>query len=189
MKTLSTAQVARLLGVSDQSVANWVDSGDLSAGKTPGGHRRVEPKDLVKFLKRQKLRVPPELLSDGTAMLVVDDEQEVGQSIKKSLKTKHPDWKISIAIDGYAAGEAVATDHPHLVVLNLHMPGMDGFEVCQKLKAKRIPHRAVVIALTALPSPEDKQAAMNAGAAAYLQKPIDLDHLWQTIQKLLPAAD
>ena len=188
MKTLSTAQAARLLGVSDQSVANWVDAGDLRAGKTPGGHRRIEPKDLVKFLKHQKLRVPTELLSDGTAMLVVDDEQE-GQSIKKSLKTKHPDWKISIALDGFTAGEAIATDHPDVVVLNLQMTGMDGFEVCQKLKAKRIPRRVVVIAVAAQPSPEGKKAALNAGAAAYLPKPVNLDHLWQTIQKLLPAAD
>jgi excisionase family DNA binding protein len=188
MKTLSTAQAARLLGVSDQSVANWVDSGDLRAGKTPGGHRRVEPKDLVKFLKRLKLRVPSELLSDDTVMLVVDDEQEVGQSIKRSLKTKHPDWKISIALDGYAAGEAVATDHPHVVLLNLHVPGMDGLEICRKLKAMRIPHRTLVVALAALPSPQDKEAAMSAGAAAYLPKPVDLDHLWQTIHKLLPVS-
>lgn len=189
MKTLSTAQAARLLGVSDQSVANWVDSGDLRAGKTPGGHRRVEPKNLVKFLKRQKLRVPPELLSDGTAMLVVDDEPEVGQSIKKSLKTIHPSWRLSIALNGYSAGEAVATDHPDIVVLNLQMPGMNSVEVCQKIKARRIPRRAVVIAVTALPSPEGKKAAQEAGAAAYLPKPLNLDHLWQTIQKLLPAAD
>lgn len=187
MKTLSTTHVARLVGVSDQSVANWVDSGKLRAGKTPGGHRRVEQRHLIAFLKRHKLRVPPELLSAGTTILVVDNDPEVGLSIKKGLNTTHPDWNIQTAQDGYAAGEAVATLHPSIVVLSLHMPGLDCLEVCRKIKANHLNGRIVVIATTVHPSPEAKQAAKGAGAVAYLPKPIDFDLLHKKIQKLVPA--
>ena len=77
MKSLTTTQVARLLGVSDQSVANWVDHGKLRAGKTPGGHRRIEADDLVEFLKRQELRIPAELACPEPGILIVDDDAQV----------------------------------------------------------------------------------------------------------------
>ena len=52
-KMLSTSAVARMLGVAVASVSNWIDQGQLKAGRTPGGHRRVKAEDLVDFLKRQ----------------------------------------------------------------------------------------------------------------------------------------
>ena len=60
-KKLTTHQISNMLGVSDQSVSNWIDAGHLSAERTPGGHRRVEPDDLIDFLKQHKMRIPPEL--------------------------------------------------------------------------------------------------------------------------------
>jgi CheY-like chemotaxis protein len=142
---------------------------------------------LVLFLKHHKLRVPPELLASDTTILVIDDDPEVGQSIKKAIKTTHPDWNIQIATDGYAAGEAVATGHPSIVVLSLHMPGLDCLDVCRRIKSNRLKGRIGIIATTVQPSPEAKRAAKDAGAFAYLPKPIDLDLLYKKVQKLLPA--
>ena len=50
--TLSTVTVARLLGVAVASISKWIDAGQLKAGRTPGGHRRVTKEDLVAFLRR-----------------------------------------------------------------------------------------------------------------------------------------
>ena len=49
-----------MLGVAVSSVSKWIDEGNLVAGRTPGGHRRIEPDDLVRFLRQQGLRTPPE---------------------------------------------------------------------------------------------------------------------------------
>ena len=185
--SLSTMQVARLMGVSDQSVSNWVDSGKLRAGKTPGGHRRVEKSDLITFLNQQNFRIPRELLPPGTTILVVDNEPDVGRWLKKSLKTKHPNWNIVVALDGFAAGESVATDHPNIVLLNLQMPGLDGLDVCRRIKSNRHARHAEVIAITARHSAENQKAAMEAGAAAYLPKPMDFEPLYRIIQDLLPT--
>jgi excisionase family DNA binding protein len=186
MKTLSTTQVARLLCVSDQSISNWIDSGKLRAGKTPGGHRRVEHNDLVAFLKQQNFRIPHELLPAGTNILVMDAEKDASQRIKKALKAKYADWNILVAHDGFAAGEIVTTDRPNVVVLDLHMPGLDGFEVCRRIKANRLTRHTSVIAITAHPTPESEKAAMDAGASAYLTKPIEISQLSDVIQNLLP---
>ena len=60
-KALSTIEVARMLGVAVSSVSKWIDGGKLVAGRTPGGHRRIEKDDFIRFLHQQQFRIPPEL--------------------------------------------------------------------------------------------------------------------------------
>lgn len=173
VKKLTTWQISRMLGVSDQSVSNWVDSGQLPAGKTPGGHRRVESDDLIDFLKRQNLRIPPELLPAIPTILIVDDEPEVTRWMSMILVAKHPQCRILIAHDGFAAGEMVMAEHPQLVILDLYMPGIDGFEVCRRIKSDERTRGISVLAITAHPSEEAQRAILDAGAQALMAKPID----------------
>jgi excisionase family DNA binding protein len=186
-KKLSTTQIARMLGVSDQSIANWIDQGQIKAGRTPGGHRRVEADDLVVFLKHQKLRVPPELYSTAPAILVVDDEPAVAQLVAQIVQKARPEYRVLCAHDGYAAGEAVAAEHPVAVVLDLYMPGLDGFSVCQRLKANQRTADVVVIAMTAYPSSEAEQKILGAGAAVCLTKPLDIPSFCRQLDALVPA--
>jgi excisionase family DNA binding protein len=187
-KHLSTAQVARLLGVSDQSVANWIDRGKLRAGRTPGGHRRIEKQDLVEFLKRQKFRIPRELTASAApTVLVVDDDPGVGTWLSQAIQSKRPDCRVLLAGDGYSAGEIVTAETPHVVLLDLYMPGLDGFAVCRKIKSRPATRKTVVVAITAHPSPEAEQAIREAGAAVYLTKPLDAEALHRVLQRYLPA--
>ena len=185
-KALSTTQVAKLLRVSDQSVANWIDQEKLAAGKTPGGHRRVETDDLVVFLKKQKLRIPPELVTDAATVLIVDDDPAVGKLLSRVVSSEHPDCRILVALDGFSAGEIVAAEQPNVVILDLYMPGLDGFEVCRRIKARFATRDVAVIAITANHTPEAEQAIRDAGAVACLAKPVDLDALHQLVRSLLP---
>jgi excisionase family DNA binding protein len=75
--TLSTSKAARLLGVAVGSISNWIDRDQLKAGRTPGGHRRIAVNDLVDFLHRQNLPVPPELNPAPPKVLIVDDDENV----------------------------------------------------------------------------------------------------------------
>lgn len=186
-KQLSTTQVARLLGVSDQSVANWIDQEELPAGRTPGGHRRVETDDLIRFLKRQKLRIPPELAPMKPSVLIVDDDPAVTKWLSLVIKRKRPGCHVLIAHDGFSAGEIVAAEHPEVVILDLYMPGLNGLEVCRKIKAKHTTRDVAVIAITAQHSPEAQKAICDAGAVACMAKPIDTEALHQLLQTLLPA--
>jgi len=184
-RTLTTFQIANMLGVSDQSVSNWIDSGQLPAGRTPGGHRRVERDDLIEFIRQHHMRIPPELDVPQPTILIVDDEPEVALWISKMLSEKLPEFRILTANDGFAAGKIVTAEHPELVILDLFMPGMDGFEVCRHIKSDPQTKFIKVVALTAYPSPEAEKAIRDAGAEEYMPKPVEADRLASLVGALL----
>ncbi|MBC8374246.1 MAG: response regulator [Planctomycetes bacterium] len=184
--TLSTIAVAKLLGVAVASISTWIDAGQLKAGRTPGGHRRVAKEDLIAFLRRQKLPIPPELQTTPR-ILIVDDEQSVTEWIAQEIKSAYPNFEIFQANDGYAAGEMVASAKPDVVILDLRMPGMDGFEVCRRIKSREETKEISVIAITAHPSDEVQHRILEAGATVCFTKPLDVEVLLAAVESALPG--
>jgi CheY-like chemotaxis protein len=184
-KALSTSAVARHMGVTGASVANWIDQGLLKAGRTPGGHRRVEVRDLREFLTRQKLAIPPELDGRASRILVVDDEPAVRKWIVQELRERRPDVELLEAGDGFSAGELVATWKPDVVLLDLRMAGLDGHQVCRRIKANQATRHIEVIAVTALGTPGDRKRILAAGARACLGKPLDMEALLRELDAVL----
>lgn len=180
--TLSTADAAALLGVAVSTVATWIDQGDLKAGKTPGGHRRIVAKDLVDFLLQRNLPVPIELAESKHKVLVVDDEPAVAKLVSRVIRAAHPEYEVLVAHDGFAAGELVASARPDVVVLDLRMPQLDGFEVCRRIKSREDTKEIVVIAVTAYHSSKAQKEIMDCGASAYLVKPLDAEALVQQVE-------
>lgn len=180
-KTLSTFQIAKILRVNPGSVANWVDRDLVAAHRTPGGHRRVACEDLVTFLRGQKMPIPEELESGPTRILIVDDEPAITQLIARVISAAHPDFEITEAHDGFYAGTSVATRKPHVVILDLRMPGMDGYAVCRLIKAQESTKHTEVLAMTAYPSPENQQRILECGAKLCMSKPLDMEALLEEI--------
>ncbi len=174
-----------MLGVSYQSVSNWIDDGLLLAERTPGGHRRVEQEDLISFLHQHHMRIPTGLAVCPPTILIVDDEPEVLQWIGKALGQKCPGVRILMANDGFAAGKLVTAEAPDLVILDLYMPGLDGFEVCRNIKSDPKTQSITIVAVTAHPSPEAQKAIREAGAEEYMPKPLDADRLASVVGTLL----
>lgn len=186
-QSLSTFKIAQLLQVNPSSVANWVDQGLLPAHRTPGGHRRISSDDLVRFLREHKMPIPEELESPPTRLLVVDDEPALTQMITRALLSANPDYEIHEAHDGFRAGQMVATIRPDVVLLDLRMPGMDGFEVCRQIKSTEETSSAYVMAMTAFPSPESERRIRECGADAFFTKPLDIDELLQAVSQALAS--
>ncbi len=184
-KKLTTVQIANMIGVSDQSISNWIDAGQLYAERTPGGHRRVEREDLIKFLKMQKMRIPSELGLIQPTVLIIDDEGETAEWIEKILSEKWPNFRIFKAFDGFDAGRMIMAWHPDLVILDLHMPGMDGFDVCRRIKSDVQIQSTKILAITEYPSPQTEQDIRAAGAEAYLATPVEEDDLIKLISDML----
>ncbi len=169
------------------SVANWIDQGKLKAGRTPGGHRRIAVDDLVAFLVRQNLPVPPELTPAAPKVLVVDDEPGVTEWLADVIEQHRPDCEVLEAHDGYSAGELVGSTRPEVVFLDLRMPGVDGFEVCQRIKANEATKDIVVIAMTAHHTPEAQERMIACGAQAYLTKPLSMAVVVEELARALAA--
>jgi excisionase family DNA binding protein len=184
-EALSTAQAARLLGVAVQSVINWINQGQLKAYRTPGGHRRIEPASLVTFLQEHGMPVPAELAPAPAKVLVVDDEKAVAKLIGKAIQRRWPEVEVFHAHDGFAAGEMIAAIQPAVVLLDLRMPGLDGFEVCRRIKARPETRDTVVIAMTAYHSADAEKQIRACGAVACLSKPFDTARLFEQLERVL----
>jgi len=184
-KSFTTSAVARMLGVAIQSVSNWIDAGQLRAGRTPGGHRRIEPEDLLDFLRKQGLAIPVELQPSPPKVLVVDDEEDVVSWVATEIRAERPDIEVLVAHDGFSAGQIAGAEKPDVVVLDLRMPGIDGFEVCRRIKAWEDTRKTIVIATTAYPSPEAEQRILECGAEVCLTKPLEASVLMKHVTTAL----
>jgi DNA-binding response OmpR family regulator len=112
-------------------------------------------------------------------VLLVDDEREFIQTLSERLLMR--DMGSAVAYDGESALNLIKDDEPEVIIVDLKMPGVDGFDVLRKVKATR-PQIEVII-LTGHGSEEDRQLCMDLGAFAYLQKPLDINELSDTIQQ------
>lgn len=183
--TFSTFDIAKLLELSPGTVANWVDGGRLKAFTTLGGHRRVVREDLLAFLNGNKMPVPAVLEPAGPPrILVVDDDVSFLRLLVRGLKFRG--YEASTAADGFQAGLAVQSRQPALVILDIILPGIDGFEVCKTIKAAR--RGTFIIAVTGHDSEDTRKKILTAGADEYLVKPFELKTLFGKIERLLGKA-
>lgn len=177
---LTPNQVAELLMVSPTAVRQWAEKGELNALTTPGGHRRFLPGEVERFARTRGMTLNT---GDGGALrvLVVDDDEQLSRYLVKLLGGFPEQLVTETANDGFAAGFKVKEFEPHVVLLDLMMPGLNGFEVCRQLKAGPNTKSIRVIAMTGYSSPENVEKILAAGAEICLPKPIDaqvlLEHL------------
>ena len=187
-QTLSTTKVAKMLGVSVGSVKNWIDKGHLKAGRTPGGHRHVCGSDLAAFLERQGLPIPAELCPISPKVLVVDGDPAFRQWAADVVGEARPSLTVLQAQDGYTAGGLVTKERPNVVLLDLRMSDMDGYDVCRRIKADRETQEAVVIATADDWGDDARRRIMDCGAKACLTKPISSDALIGLLDVALDGA-
>lgn len=183
---LSTTQVAMMLGVTSQTIANWIDQGQLRASRTPGGHRRIDAGDLEDFLTVRGMRMPEEMTARPHSILVVEDDPQVGPWLVMQLTTARPDLRVLLAQDGFSAGELVALNQPDTVLLDIYLPGLDGFEVCRRIKGRPETAGITVIAMSANNTPDVRDTILEAGAVAFLPKPVNLSRLLCAIAEHQP---
>ncbi|MBA3028696.1 MAG: response regulator [Desulfobacteraceae bacterium] len=112
-------------------------------------------------------------------VLLVDDEREFVQTLSERLIMR--DMGSAVAYDGESALNMVKEDEPEVMILDLKMPGIDGIEVLKKVKVSH-PDIEVII-LTGHGTEDDRIQCMGLGAFAYLQKPIDIELLSETLKK------
>jgi CheY-like chemotaxis protein len=127
-------------------------------------------------------------MSDPTSapyILVVDDEWINRELLEEYLKIGG--YRVGQANSGEKALDMAFAQPPALVLLDVRLAGMDGFEVCRRLKNDPRTSAVPVLMVTALKSDEDKQQAFDAGANGLIAKPFDAVRMLAQIRDLLPA--
>ena len=183
----TTFEAAKLCHVSPLSIINWVNAGRLPAFRTPGGHRRIRREDLIRFMRDNGMPLPDEL-KEGSGrfkVLVVDDETGIREVLSEHLSSRAKPYEVMTAADGFEAGRLVATFRPDVVLLDLRMPGMDGFQVCRTIKADPDSATTVVIAMTGYYTPETEAKILECGALRCVAKPVEPSTLATMIDGVL----
>ena len=133
---------------------------------------KIQCEDLLDFLKRFNFPVPSELTSgDIQRILIVDDESDAVDTLRRLLRTS--DFEIEEACDGFEAGRKVESFKPDIMLLDLKMPGISGYDVLREIKKNEHTRDIKVIILSGYIDPGQEEALIKAGAQGVLEKPID----------------
>jgi two-component system response regulator MprA len=109
-------------------------------------------------------------------VLIVDDDEALRDSVV-TFFGRDPRIEVRQAADGFSAGRLVAEFQPDVVILDLLMPGLDGFAVCRSIRSSRRSRHTRILVLTAFASEENVRRATECGADICLAKPVELDEL------------
>jgi len=186
MEILTVAQAGKYCNVSTETIISWLDTGGLSALKTEGGHRRIKKDDLDKFLRGKGIPLPADAKNqERKKILVVDDDRIIVETIVQALEEDEYGYDLISAADGFEAGLQVSHFKPDLLILDINMPDINGYEVCRKIKSSPDAGEIKIIVLSAYLNEEAFTQMKEYGADACFSKPLPLGQLKDIVAKLL----
>jgi excisionase family DNA binding protein len=193
---LTSVEVAAACGVSTRTVSNWMRDGAIPAHRTVGGHGRVSVDDLRKFLVERGMRVPPDIGSPEPAqrpaeakkpgrrrVLVIDDDEVFLEVVREFLVSSG--YEVETARHGFLAGYLAGHHRPDVILLDIMMPGLDGYEVLSLMRRHPDARSIPVFACTSLKGREVEERIRGAGFQAYVRKPVDFRALLSLVEEAL----
>ncbi|HAZ06953.1 MAG TPA: hypothetical protein DCZ01_00195 [Elusimicrobia bacterium] len=184
-RTFTTFEVARLCGVFHTTVINWVNKGKLKARVTPGGHRRISLSELVPFMKKYEMPVPAGIEDVHQQILVLDDEPMMTRLIEKGFAKHRDRYQVQVSNNPVDALVLVGKKLPDLLVMDLMMPVMDGFQVCQILKSSPATKDMKIVAISGRKMTAAQQGFLAENVDEFIQKPFEMTDLVAMVDRLL----
>jgi excisionase family DNA binding protein len=169
-------QAAKFLGVAQSTIRKWSDQGRVPAFYTPGGHRRYRRRDLEAFLDRSG----PGGSTSGPRVL---DDARLREYMRVNLEMEG--YTVREAASADEALQAIEDGAPDLVLLDVVMPGVDGWQMLQRMQERygSIP----VIMFSGQVDERSAREAEQRGARGFVGKPFDPQQLIERAKQLVPA--
>jgi len=188
-KPLSVGQVAEICRVSKKTVLNWIYDGGMKAFTTYGGHYRVWPVNVKKFLDTTGMDIPFDYVDDRTThILIIDDDHDFSNILKSSIVAEMPEVDVTTTDDGYEGLMLIGELKPQLVILDIKMPKLDGFQVLELLKTRKADQDVQVLVITGYLDPETRQQLSKTIADNWIDKLTDINTMTKTIAAYLRSA-
>jgi len=192
----STAEAAKILGVSHRTIQLWVESRTLQAWKTAGGHRRITSTSVAKLLDGRRQALSPERggAGRGTAapaeaarqykVVIADDDA----TLLRLYELEIGGWGLPLQLikagDGFDALLKIGEYHPDLLISDLSMPGMDGFRMVNSLRNNPKQRDLNIIIISGLDRSTIKSLGLPADIPVYA-KPVAFGQLRAAVEKIL----
>lgn len=178
---LSTSEVAALLQISPVTVDMWVRNNILQASSTADGINRFKFSDIKKHAEKHHIAIDGDI-EKITKVLIVDDDSFVADFLKDYLESRETVYEVQRTGISFMADKLMKKFHPHVLILDLRMPGMNGIELCREFKAQ-IDEGLRIIGISGYWSDDDRDAFMIAGGECCLDKPLDIKVLNEVLEK------
>ncbi|MCF8129691.1 MAG: response regulator [Deltaproteobacteria bacterium] len=180
---LSIPKAAKHCALHRVTLWKYVKSGEIKAFKTPGGQHRIHKADLQDFMKRKGIY--PYFLGEPKKkkVLIVDDDPKIVKMLQRALNGNG--YEVDYASDGFESGLKTMKFKPDVVILDLFMPKIDGFEACKRIKEVPETANTKIIAISGFDTEENRQRIFNCGADLFFPKPLDIKNIKKEIGNIL----
>jgi excisionase family DNA binding protein len=184
---ITVTEAAKLCKVTRATIWRWVKSGLLNAGVTAGGHYRISREDLSKLIKSKSMACCSRTETNKHKVLVVDDDPSVRKLLIMAFMKNG--FEVDSASDGFEAGIKIVKFQPHIVILDLYMPKLDGFEVCRRLKNNNDTSNIKIVAISGYEDQKNKERILSCGADRFFEKPVNIKIIINETNKLIRKED
>lgn len=184
---ITVTEAAKLCKVTRATIWRWVKSGMLNAGITAGGHYRISREALHQLIESKEMTCCSRTETNKHKILIVDDDPSVRKLLIMTL-TKNG-FTVDSASDGFEAGIKVFKFQPYIVILDLYMPKLDGFEVCRQLKNDNSTSNIKIVAISGYADPKNRERILSCGADRFFEKPVDMKVLMSEINNLIRSEE
>jgi excisionase family DNA binding protein len=167
-KYVTSLEAAGLLMVSPVTIREWARKGLLQSVSTAGGHRRFMLDQLQQFAQAHGIQLESPDSAPGPAplrVLFVDDDSVFIEYLREIVLAADSRIDVKTAMDGFRAGQLTEGFRPHVVVLDINMPGINGIEVCRRLRASPVTANCRLVILS---SSGSRRALLEPRFSAYL---------------------
>jgi excisionase family DNA binding protein len=192
--TCSTREAGKMLGVSLRTVQVWVDSGLLEGWRTVGGHRRITATSVERLMRERTLDRPAAsnaasknraVPREGLSLLVVEDDNDLLELYRHTIDSWGLPLQLHTATNGFEGLLQIGETLPDLLITDLNMPGINGFEMLRSLRIRFDVTQMAIVVVTGL---DKADIYMHGGLAAdveILGKPVPFARLKALVEELL----
>lgn len=179
-------RIAKFCHVDRTTILRWIKEGKMLAYSLPSGYYRVKVEDLLEFLRKYKMPIPPELLGEeSTRVLVVDDDPMIRDVIVESLQAcRDAHFTIEATSGGIEACIKIGRFRPSVIILDVMMPAMDGVAVCREIKSSPQTSNTKIIVVTGYMGHEKVASIREVGVDSILAKPFSPEQLVSEVLKV-----
>jgi len=179
----SSRQAAELLGVAVSTIQLWTNNGLLRAWTTAGGHRRIERSSIEEILAQQQATMSVTQNKPSLSAVIVEDNPQQRLLYKKQLAARHIEMDINTAKNGYEGLIKIGRNLPDIIITDLMMPEMDGFQMVRAIKELPELEHCLIIVVTALNENEvDARGGLPEGVHLFT-KPVPFEELEILLQQ------
>lgn len=179
---LTPNEVAELLMVNPVTVRQWAARGLLRSLTTPGGHRRFTLTDVEEFARARGATPISRACERPDRVLVVHAGTAGPAELIRLVHASHPQVLIDVAHDAFDAGRRLESFRPHAMVLDLEMPGMDGLDVCRRLRTRPSLNCLRILAVGGGMGNGIAARALDAGANAWIPGTFDASRVYAELR-------